>query len=90
MSRIKAYRACLVGFVASGLLLGVLAIHFDEAFLVAFFANIFVWSWLLRRPACSAFGTSLAPYPRGSFMEMVRSFAKATCRTCGSRLDETG
>jgi hypothetical protein len=86
MSPLAMYRSYFIAFMAIGFVLGCLFVYVNGYFAVPFFANIFLWGWLLRKPRCPRCHTSLAPAPRASLRAVLASYRAVTCRQCGSTL----
>jgi hypothetical protein len=73
--------------MASSFVLALLSLYWHEAFLAVFVANIFFWSWRLKRVSCSQCGHPLAPPIGASALTIFRSFATKQCTNCGASLD---
>lgn len=87
MSPRSEYRACFAGFMATGLVLALLTLYVEQGYVAGFFANVLIWSWKLRQPACAHCETPLAPPLGSSFHEIVESFRRRDCSCCGRRVD---
>jgi len=88
MSPLTTYHRYFVAFMVIGFVLGCLSIYVNRFFVVPFFANIFLWGWLLRKPACPRCHTSLAPTRSASLRAVLASYRAVTCRQCGSTLSK--
>lgn len=86
MTPLAKYRACLLGFLATGFLFlgGMLYLH--GWFVVPFFANVLLWSYALRRVECSECGAKLAPSVGSPFVDIFKSFRSKECGVCGAGL----
>lgn len=87
MPVLTKYRLFLALFLASGLALAVLALYVSEVFSIAFFANIFFWSWRIRAVRCVHCAIPIAPPTRATFKAICKSFTHSSCRECGTKLD---
>jgi ribosomal protein S27E len=87
MAPLFQYRSRLFGFLGTGFLFGVGLLYVHEGFIVLFFGNVFVWSYLLRQVRCRHCGARLAPDIGASFIEVASSFQSTECKACGTRLD---
>ena len=87
MSPLKKYRMALALFLVSGFVFAILSLYWHEAFLAGFVANIFFWSWQLKRVSCGLCGHALAPPIGASALAIFRSFGTKQCTSCGAKLD---
>jgi hypothetical protein len=86
MSPLSKYRALFFGFMASGMMLTLLTLYASTVFVLAFFANLFIWAWWLRRVVCPRCGDPLAPPTRTSIQKVHASFFAKSCQICGCSL----
>jgi hypothetical protein len=88
MSPLATYQRYFIAFMLVGFVLGCLSVSVNRYFVVPFFANVFLWGWLLHKPECPKCHTPLAPVPGASLRAVLASFRAGTCRQCGSTLSE--
>lgn len=83
MSPLAMYQRYFMAFMAIGFMLGCLSVYVNGYFAVPFFANVFLWGWLLRKPQCPSCHTPLAPATGASLRAVLASYRAVTCRQCG-------
>jgi hypothetical protein len=87
MSPLATYQRYFIAFMVIGFVLGCL-ISVNSFFVVPFFANIFLWGRMLRKPACPRCHTPVAPTRGASLRAVLASFHATICRQCGSTLSK--
>jgi hypothetical protein len=88
MSPLATYRGYFIAFMVIGFVLGFLFVYASGYFAVPFFANVFLWGWLIRKLQCPRCHTPLAPTPGASLRAVLASYRAVACRHCGSSLSK--
>jgi len=86
MSPLTRYRSTFAAFLITSLLWGLLALYANDLFVVAFFANVFFWSWALYQPRCSHCHATIAPPIGSPLANILRSLTHKRCRECRAEL----
>ncbi|HEX8613022.1 MAG TPA: hypothetical protein VF800_17175 [Telluria sp.] len=82
MNPLKKYRLGMGLFLAVGLIFAGAILYVHKIFIVFFIANIFFWSWCLKKVKCSQCEQPLAPATGSTAAEIYKSFCSRQCRNC--------
>ena len=91
MTAYTKWMGCWIGFFVSAAIAGLLIVNVSNLFIIAFFANLLLWSHLIRQIACEQCGAAVYQtvddfHERPRAIRVPVSVFKRTCHVCGCDL----